>query len=76
MYDLCEECFREHRAHGIYTPEKCDWCKEKASDIRPTRDYEEGMHGPVYYVCGLCRKQRDNLIREELTEYDDYDDYD
>lgn len=75
MADLCDECFREFKAHGIYKPESCDWCKEKATDIRPTRDYDEGLHGPVYYVCGACRKRRDDRIREESAEYD-YDDWD
>jgi hypothetical protein len=78
MWDMCDECFKEHKKHGVYSPENCDWCKKKASDIRPTRDYEEGMCGPVYYVCAACRKRRDERIAEEDRDYDDFvdDDWD
>ncbi len=71
MADLCDECFKEFKEHGIYTPDECDWCKKAAADIRPTRDYDEGLHGPVYYVCGPCRKRRDDRVREENSRYDD-----
>ena len=74
MYDLCDECFKEWKAHGVYRPDKCDWCKKKAADIRPTRDYEEGMCGPVYYVCGACRKRRDERVRQEAEDSGYYDD--
>jgi len=76
MYDMCDECFTEFKAHGVYTPEECDWCKEKSTDIRPTRDHEEGMCGPVYYVCGACRRRRDERLAEEDRYYDDFDDFD
>ena len=68
MYDMCDECFKEHKAHGVYTPDECDWCKEPATDIRPTRDYEEGICGPVYYVCGTCRKRRDERVEQEMRD--------
>lgn len=73
LHDLCDECYAEWRARGIYKPDRCDWCKEKADDCRPTRDYEEGMRGPVYYVCGACRKRRDEREEEELRESGFYD---
>lgn len=78
MLDLCDECFTEFKAHGIYTPEECDWCDASGDDIRPTRDYEEGMCGPVYYVCSACRKRRDERLAEEDRDsgYDDFDDDD
>jgi hypothetical protein len=80
LYDMCDDCFKEYKAHGVYTPDDCDWCKKTATDIRPTRDYEEGMCGPVYYVCGACRKRRDERAEQEMRDsgYDDdcWDDFD
>ena len=68
LHDMCDECFKEFKAHGVYRPEECDWCEQKADDIRPTRDHEEGMCGPVYYVCGVCRKRRDERVEQEMRE--------
>lgn len=79
MHDFCDECYREYKRHGVYTPDECDWCKKEAADCRPTRDYDEGLSGPVYYVCWPCRKRRDDRVREEAAyDYgdDDWDDDD
>lgn len=74
MHDLCEECLAEFRA-ADNSPEAhtgtCDWCEHQATDLRPTRDYEEGMHGRVYDVCGACRRRVDDEARAELDAYDD-----
>lgn len=75
MADFCDECFAAFKAEGIYTPDSCDWCKQKADDIRPQRDYDEGLHGPVYYVCAPCRKAYREQLEAESDE-DDYDDWD
>lgn len=74
MHDLCDECSAEFR---VYRPDDgpCDWCKEEATDRRATRDYEEGLCGPVYYVCGKCRKHQAEEIAEEAREFED-DHYD
>ena len=72
----------EHRKY-VRSPEaktgRCDWCKTEKTDLSSTRDYEEGMAGPVYRVCGECRKRRDERIRKDLEEQDrsfpDYDGY-
>lgn len=77
MHDLCDECAKDFK---VYKPDECDWCKQKADDCRATRDYEEGLYGPVYYVCKACRDKRAEREREELEAsgfYDDWnDDYD
>lgn len=77
MQDCCEECVEEIRSYER-SPEartgKCDWCKDDATALADTRDYEEGMNGPVYRVCGKCRKRRDEEIERELREHDHYDD--
>lgn len=82
MHDLCQECLDADRAWER-SPEaaeerkgKCDWCKDEAADLRVARDYEEGLHGPVYRVCGACISHRDADLRAEMASYDDYDDYD
>lgn len=85
MNDMRQECLDEHRAY-MRSPEattgRCDWCKKDAADLRTTRDYEEGMCGPVYEVCGACRQRRDEAAQAELDAFDDggwdepEDDYD
>ena len=57
-HDLCDECANamqkeiQSDREGI-----CDWCKTKATDLRYFRDYEEGLYGRVYRVCGACVKR-------------------
>ena len=55
--DLCETCYRKEQQLGATTESACDWCGKLASDTQPYRDMEEGMCGPVYQVCGDCRKK-------------------
>ncbi|PDT77254.1 hypothetical protein [Bradyrhizobium sp. C9] len=77
MNDLCEECLKAERDYAQSAEARtgtCDWCKGPATDLAPTRDYEEGMSGPVYEVCGACRKRREERDRAELDRYGDYDD--
>lgn len=74
MHDLCEECLREDR-ESARSPEattgQCEWCRTEATDLRDARDYEEGLHGRVYRVCGPCRKRVEDRDRRELAAYDD-----
>lgn len=60
MYDLCNECAKEWRDEAR-KPDigRCDWCKTDDVERRPKRDWEEGMSGPVYYVCDPCRERYD-----------------
>lgn len=69
----CEECLADLRAERAAQREeirRCDWCKRDAKDLRPTRDIDEGMAGPVYDVCPACRKKYDDELRAELDYYD------
>jgi len=72
--DLCSECLaldrEDARAARVGV---CDWCSTSATDLSDTRDYDEGMYGPVYQVCGGCRKRRDDALREELDRYEPLD---
>jgi len=67
LNDFCEECaqkdlvWRREARSG-----RCDWCKHDATDLADRRDYEEGLYGPVYQVCGDCRKRRDKEDELEL----------
>lgn len=82
MLDWCEECLAKYREEmASDEPDGfCDWCRTDAK-LRPTRDFEEGVCGPVYYVCEPCYGRQQKAIQDEVNswddppEYDDYDDY-
>jgi hypothetical protein len=79
MHDVCAACLAEHRKHQAEARcGMCDWCKSEATDLRAKRDYDEGMSGPVYDVCGACVRKESELASQELEEsgYYDHDDYD
>jgi len=88
MNDMCQECLDEHRAY-LKSPEAaerrkgiCEWCKNPADDLRDRRDFEEGVSGRVYRVCGACVTAENERLAEEADEFDrtrddwdgDYDD--
>lgn len=71
IIDMCEECYKKYLAE-IEEPEakNCDWCNCLTTDIKPTRDPDEGSCGPVYYVCSGCRRaQNDRFIEEAESRY-------
>ena len=77
MIDMCEECAAEHRAY-LKSPEAaehrkgmCEWCKSPADDLRDRRDYEEGMCGRVYRVCGACVKRENAELEAESSYWGD-----
>lgn len=80
MHDCCQECadaIKAERNSPEASTGQCDWCKQEATDLRPRRDFEEGMCGRVYDVCGACVKKENEYLAAELDEYDDWDgDYD
>lgn len=66
VFDLCAECWEQYREEMAKadTSGTCEWCKTVVEKLRPQRDWEEGMHGPVYYVCKTCAdRQRDEALR-------------
>jgi hypothetical protein len=80
MNDMCEECAAEHRAYlkspeaAEYRKGTCEWCKGSADDLRDRRDYEEGLYGRVYRVCGACVKRENEELKAESDYWgDDYD---
>lgn len=80
LFDVCQECLdadREWARSAEARSGRCDWCKKDAADLCDRRDYEEGMAGPVYRVCGGCATASDRRIQQELDEYDNgHDDWD
>jgi hypothetical protein len=76
MHDLCKECldaYREEVKISRSEIARCDWCHQDKAGLVPTRDYEEGMNGPVYEVCRDCRKRADDRALAELGIYGDDD---
>lgn len=75
-HDLCKTCWTawlvESKKKIIAT---CDWCKAPEVEVQPTRDYDEGNHGPVYDVCSNCRKRQQMLLEEEAQRHDDNDEW-
>jgi len=72
MNDCCQECSDTIKAHAKEARTGvCDWCKLQVSDLRPARDYDEGMSGRVYDVCGRCVRKQTEEATQWLREYDD-----
>ena len=64
---LCEECYAVYLQEVEKESEEtstCQWCKKQAV-VSPTRDYTEGDHGPVYYVCAKCSAKQYQEMCEE-----------
>lgn len=73
MNDLCAECLKADREAEPRVG-CCDWCKAENVKLGPRRDIDEGMAGPVYYVCKPCIDRDEKRIREELARHDaEYD---
>lgn len=89
MEDICQQCVDERRAYRCseagqaeeleWRTGACEWCKNHVTDLRDARDYEEGMCGRVYRVCGACIKRVNDEAAAELDAmgyYDPRDDWD
>jgi len=75
LNDLCEECYAQQYVESSAPQEAfpCDYCKTKSTDLRAIRDPDEGLCGPVYYVCPECRRRQRERIKAELEEMRSYD---
>jgi hypothetical protein len=75
LIDLCQECYT---AHINRVPEPitgpCAWCKKHSDNLKATRDFEEGMAGPVYDVCLPCIQNQNKIAAEDLAAFDGNDD--
>jgi hypothetical protein len=73
---MCDKHIDGYRANlAKAEPEEgeCRWCKKMAI-LKPTRDWEEGSHGPVYYVCQPCI-DRNNQVDDSEEEEEEDDDW-
>lgn len=74
MHDLCQECLDDMKTAEPMRGH-CDYCKTPDQVLRPRRDYEEGLSGPVYYVCEPCIVKDNARINEELADEGNGDDW-
>lgn len=75
---MCAECYTSYKAEVAAAREEethCDYCKTMQVGCSPMRDFEEGLGGPVYNVCGGCRKRVNDRIAEEFDEFNEEPDY-
>lgn len=67
LHDLCGECWakwqEEAPPHGL-----CGWCNRNAERLFARRDEDEGLYGPVYWVCRPCIEQQRERIQRELED--------
>lgn len=56
MNDYCLACYVKVKDNNQISGE-CDYCHTRVDVLKPTRDYDEGSCGPVYYVCQPCLKR-------------------
>jgi hypothetical protein len=54
-FDKMQERLKQEQANP--EPASCDSCGVMTTDRKPTRDFEEGTTGPVYYCCPSCRNK-------------------
>lgn len=67
--DLCAECVKAMSANSEPDIGTCAWCKADGVTLRPRRDMDEGLHGPVYYVCAPCIVKDNEAHERELEQY-------
>jgi hypothetical protein len=74
--DVCKQCLKEiqdYRNSAEARTGECEWCHKQATDLRDRRDYDEGMAGRLYRVCGACVQRQNEEAEEELRESGYYD---
>jgi len=63
---MCRECHTKEVEHYKENPtlETCERCNQEAV-VRPYRDPDEGMSGPVYWACSPCISKYMEYYRED-----------
>jgi hypothetical protein len=69
--DMCQACFEAYQAAPKDSEGTCAWCKTHQVTLRPYRDGDEGVCGPVYEVCEGCRKKDAARWAAELQEMEE-----
>lgn len=70
----CDEHLAELHETNCDTVGTCELCHIEGVVLTPIRDAEEGLGGPVYWVCPRCKRAQ--LVSEQDDVYDDIDDID
>jgi hypothetical protein len=71
---FCASCADAARAADAEQKDGyCDLHNGEGSDIRNWRDYDEGMSGPIYRACRLCRDRANAAAAEEARRYENDD---
>lgn len=71
---MCQECLDEHDKHEEEHEDQCERC-DSTEGVGPYRDPDEGMSGPVYYICSACRAKSNAYHSESVDWYDDDEEY-
>ncbi len=69
-WTLCTKCAKESSKPSLSG--ECDTCKKDSETLVPSRCWEEGPSGPVYWVCPECRKRDVEAERKADEEMDEY----
>lgn len=63
--EVCQACLDKHKKEQQFLRENqdqrpeedCESCGKSSRDVKPCRDPDEGMAGPLYYWCKRCRAE-------------------
>ena len=78
-HHYCDDHYQQYLHETTQNPTigECDWCRRPGLVLKPIRDFDEGLSGPVYEVCCDCRRRQNESLREELSECnDDFPEFD
>jgi hypothetical protein len=67
-WSMCDECAEQSSNPTSAGP--CETCKKDSEKLFPSRCWEEGMNGPVYWVCEQCRANDIKAAKEADAELD------
>ncbi len=72
---MCQACYDAAKQYQLEHPDgedyDCDICHE-SHPCKPSRDPEEGLNGPIYWICKSCRKKIRKSAKELRDEEDEY----
>lgn len=50
---------------------ECDWCRRESNELVEHQDFEEGLAGQLWDVCGDCRRKENQRIDLECGSLED-----
>lgn len=74
---MCQACYDDMKKQALENPhlETCPRCKSEA-ELIAHRDPDEGLSGPLYYLCSPCLKISNAYYMEGLSASERGDDHD